>query len=360
MSISGEKADPDGNVLWYWYENYHRSSKEETKSSVRVRIRRFERYLAVKGGYEHDCYWTDIEPEQVPADEMVKPRNVDQKIAFEFISDYLTEDYGAETQKQTSSTLSSAYEWLANRSEPVDADPIAYVLDDHDLLDDSEGRNPYMIDIEEARRIINSWENPRWLTVNLMFPKTLRRKGAILNLDLEDVNIDHPGCDWEVHPELRHWDDHILFQAEKKKSDPGRNAGNKTVTTRKCPLDDELKNALIWYLTIRRGSLDPSEPLFKGMKGGRLSPSTVNHKFKDKAQAMGHFYEPNDDDNINPHYWRHWSTTWFEDRLGEDTSLTDYFRGDKGSSIKTRYNQWSEEKKQIYLEHVPKFFTGDQ
>jgi integrase len=359
MSISADLADPDGSVLWYWFNTVHKSSSENTQETIRDRIRRFERFLAVKGGYKNKSSWTKLDIDDVPVEEIFKPRNVDQEIAYEFLDEYLTEDYGAETQQGTAGSLSRAYEWCATHTQSVDGDPVGYVLDNHDLLDNPTPRTPYIIDIKEAREVIRSWDHPMWLCINVILAKTLRRTGGVVNLDIGDLNIDHPGCDWTVDPEIRHWPDHIVFHADKERSNPGRNTGNKTTTTRKIPIDDELKESLIWYLTVRPGPLNPDEPLFRDAWGNRRSGNSVCVKFIERAKELGHWYGERDDDNLNPHYWRHWSTTWFEDRLGEKNSLTDYLRGDKGRRTKATYNQWTEQKEALYLEHVPKFFIDD-
>lgn len=360
MSVNTEPVDPD-NVLWYWFDEVHRSSKKATQRNNYDHIRRFERFLAVEGGYDYEGSWTDIDPDEVPSGDMLRPRNVDDEIVYRFFHSYLSEEYGGGTQQQTASNLSSAYDWCVENTEPVDADPIGYVQEHHpDLLDDSSnGRDPYIIDIEEARRVVNGWDDPRYLAINLLLAKSLRRVGGVVNLDVRDINIDHPACDWTVHNEIRRWPDHIVFSQDRRESDAGRKTGSKTETTRITPIDGELKDALLMYLEVRRGPLNPDEPFFRSVNSDRIAASSIRSKFKDMAKEMGYWYGPNDDDNVNPHYWRHWSTTKFEDRLGEDNSIVTYFRGDKGEKTKGRYNHWTEEKERLYREHVPKFFTGE-
>jgi integrase len=358
MSVNRDPVDPS-NVLWYWFNTVCKSLKENTKISYSDRISRFERFLAIKGGYDYDGDWTDIELDDVPSEEMLRPRDVNEDIAYEFL-EHLQEDFAAETQQGTATTLSSAYDWCKDETIPVTDDPIGYNLDEHpNLLDETSPREPYIVDIEEARRVINDWDDPRYLAINLVLAKTLRRIGGVMNLDVRDINIDHPACDWTVHEDLRQWPDHMVFPKDKAKSESGRQDGNKTQTTRVCPIDDELKDALILYLTVRRGSLDPDEPFFRGVKSDRIGSGSVNGKFQEMAEKMGHYYGASDDDNMNPHYWRHWTTTTFEDRLGENNSLVTYFRGDKGGESKDGYNHWTKEKERLYREHVPKFFTGE-
>lgn len=364
MSINQNLHEPEGSVLWYWHENALKHLEQDSSETVETYIRTFERFLAVKGGYQFEEEWNEINLDNVSSNEMIKPRNIDEEIAYEFIANYLVPTYSASMQTNVCVNLSSAYTWCRERTEPVEADPIGFVLEEHDLLEEVKRRNPHIIPIEEARKIICSWDNPRWLACNLLLAKTLRRRGGVVNLDLKDVHIDHPACDWDIASEIRHSPNYLRFSRDKSRGDgvgdQKRTTGNKTETTHIVPIDDELRDALIWHLTTRKPDFDPDAPLFFGSKGKRLNGDVVSEKFKRKAQEQGHYYGPLDDDNIGVHYWRHWGTTWFEDRFGENNSITDYLRGDKGSATKAQYNQWSKKKEEIYLENVPKFFTRDQ
>lgn len=87
----------------------------------------------------------------------------------------------------------------------------------------------------------------------------------------------------------------------------------------------------------------------------------MSTKFTDHAKEQGHWYGPNDDDNLNPQYWRHWGTSWYEDQFGGDkdtsgyTALTDYLRGDSRAEIKALYNNYTEAKRDRILDAMPKF-----
>jgi integrase len=294
---------------------------------------------------------------------MIDPATIDQEDAEDFLKD-LRDGLSAGTQRGTADTLTTAYSWLASKTEAVDADPFTYVLDveNKDLLDTPKGRNAYIIPIEDARYYIRSWERPRFSCVNQIAAKYTRRVGGISNLDIEDINIDHPACQWTVHPDVRHWDDHILFRPEKAQSDPGRKSGNKTSTTAKYPLDEEMKQSLLWYLATRPEPEDPTEPLFLDTEHERLSGGSIGHAFRTRSKEITQqddgpkcWYGTKDDDNINPHYWRHWATTWYQDQTG-DGSLVDYLRGDTGQGSRANYDQYSDLKRQRILDSMPTFF----
>lgn len=363
MSINTSETDPDESVLWYWYKNYHQYSTEGTKRAEKSRIRTFERWLASRGDYEHRCHWTDINLNDASREEMVSPANIDEHDAEDFLKD-LREAFGGGTQRGIASTISTAYDWCATETKPIDADPIGYVLgkQNKDILDSYESRDAYIIPIEDAQYYVRSWNAPLMATVNLLMAKFTRRAGGVSNLDIEDVHLAHPACQWTPHPDIRHWDDHIVFRHDKSQSEAGRKSGNKTATTAKYPVDDELKDALIWWFAVRPEPQSPDEPLFLDANFERLSTNAISNRMRRKSKNIAQreegpkcWYGPYDDDNINAHYWRHWATTWYQDRL-EKEGLVDYLRGDTGQGSKANYDQYSDVKKNTILETMPKFY----
>ena len=376
-----DSYDPDGNVLRFWYEKWHceattddNRSTQKTQKTVRTTLNQFERFLAAQSG-EFDCHWTDIDLEQTTEDSITPPREVTPQIAEDFLV-AVVEQYAPDSQQNTFAHLKQAYEWCEDNVESVEINPFEKVYKKHKerdgdwFLETPSGRDPHIISLDEARSVVRTWDHPLWLTIQLLLAKIPRRRGGISNLDFKDVSLDHPGCDWTVHSDLRQWDDHIIFRSDKRESEPGRNTGNKTKTNTRVPLDDELKDALIWYLCSRPQPESPSDPLFLSpTKGTRLSGHSLSTRYGKKAKelndrddvAVTGYYEPNDDDNLNVHYWRHWGTTWYEDQFGGDpdspgnTAMTDYLRGDSSNEIKGLYNGYSTDKRDMVLDAMPTF-----
>lgn len=375
MSISDDDYiqtyDPDGNVLRFWHQVWHDNSRLDsnalTESSKRARInniKRFEWFLASEA---YDCHWTNIDSPEVDYDDIDPlPRNVTPQVAEDFLVE-LVKNYAAKTQETTFADLKQAYDWCENRVESVAINPFQMVKkkwkeERNDwLIESTEGRNPHILSLEEARDVVRAWDSFRSQTVQLTLAKYPRRVGGVSNLDICDVHLDHPGCDWDIHQNIRRWPDHILFRSDKRASEDGRNTGNKTKTDAKYPIDEELKQFLLAYLTRRHTIMSPDEPLFLGSQGGRLSGDGMAHVFTAHAKEQGHYYGANDDDNLNPHYWRHWGTSWYEDQFGGDkdtsgyTSLTDYLRGDSRGEIKSLYNNYTEAKRDRILNAMPTF-----
>lgn len=363
MSVTDEQVNPDGSLLWYWFENTIEYDAEATKNAKKGSIKRYERWLASKGGYSHSCHWSDIDLDNVSREQMMDPSAIDQHDAEAFLR-AVSEHYSASAQSLSATYLRQAYDWLKSKTAPVEDDPFGYVLDieDKDILDTPDGRNAYIIPIEDARYYIRSWERPQFSCINQIAAKYGRRAGGISNLDIEDINIDHPACQWTVHPDVRHWDDHILFRSDKSQSDSGRKSGNKTSTTAKYPIDKELKRSFLWYFATRPEPDDPTEPLFLNTEYTRMSAISITEAFGKRSKEITQreegpkcWYGANDDDNINPHYWRHWATTWYQDQTG-DGALVAYIRGDTGEGSKANYDQYSDVKREKILDAMPTFF----
>lgn len=365
MSVDDEKVNPDGDILWYWYSETNEYNKKQTNRGHRSAIRAFERWLASQGEYSHECHWTDIDLDDVSRDQMIAPRDIDQNDAEAYLKD-LRDALAADSQHGYKDTLTSAYDWLKFKTtdECVSDDPFGYVLDveEKDILDSGDGRKPYIIPIEDVRYYIRTWDQPKLSCINQIAAKYTRRAGGLSNLDIEDLNIDHPACQWVVHSDIRRWDDHILFRNDKKQSDSGRKSGNKTGETVKYPIDSELKRSLLWYLAIRPEPDDPTEPLFLDSRYTRLSAGSIGYHITSRSKEITQrdegpkcWYGANDDDNINPHYWRHWGTTWYQDET-ENQALVDYLRGDTGEGSSANYDQYTDAKEKKILNAMPTFF----
>jgi integrase len=371
MSITDERVNPDGDVLWYWYENNEEYHKQNTGNGYGTAIRTFQRWLAAQGEYSHECHWTDIDLDDVPRDKMIAPRNITNNEAEKFLKD-LNANFEPGSSNKYISTYIKAYGWLAAKTtdDCVSGMPFDYVLnvEDKDIIDAvGNGREAYIIPIEDARYYIRSWDRPKWSCINQIMAKYTRRAGGVSNLDFQDFNIDHPACQWTVHPDIRHWDDHVMFRPDKVASEPGRKSGNKTASKARYPLDDELKQSLLWYLATRPKPDAPTDPFFLDAQYSRLAASSIHQEFTKRSKEITQRNEgptcwygsedgSGDDDNINPHYWRHWATTWYQDDDRVDQAFVDYMRGDAGDGSSANYNQYTDGKKLKILEVVPKFF----
>lgn len=345
MSVSD--ADPDKPLFEWFIEKYHSSSRNTTIESANQSRKWFNHFLNKKG---------------------IEATDVDRELAKEFLNMLVDEDrVGAHYQSNIASDVSNFYAFCNQRNvNDIDGNPIDIVLDENDILEEPKKSETHIIDENEMSDYLYSFDVPVDFAITTCLAKTTRRIGAILNLDLYDVNIDHPACDWNVHEDVRFWPDHFYVPPEPEAGEKfrgmKRSRSNKTKSSRVVPIDDELKAVILYYLTTREGELsnNPSankhHPLWKNNRGKRVSYQTYKKMIRQKSKSLGHYYEPHDPHNITAHYFRHWCTTKIRDRSTGDTGLVDYLRGDVGQDMKDHYTHWSEAKEQEYREIVPKFF----
>ena len=118
------------------------------------------------------------------------------------------------------------------------------------------------------------------------------------------------------------------------------------------PIDRELETALRRWLAIRPEARSEAEPLFvstSGRWGARLTPDMVHHIVERHASAFGWHRSGGDaEENVTPHYFRHFFTTHLRDRTG-DRGIVKYLRGDVGGDIIDTYtHNWGDRVRETY------------
>jgi len=286
----------------------------------------------------------------------MSPRDVTTSVVRDYFDD-LKDEYRPSTQREYASRLNLVYRKLLNRGVVgIECNPVDRVLDE-DILDDVATDPKPIYDKEIITDLLYHVPPPIFVAC-LIMAKTTRRVGGVVNLDLIDVNIDHPGADWEVVSPISDKPDHIyfgpqcsggeIFRGEK------RETGTKTETHTMIPIDDELKQVLIWWLSIRRGSEKEGALITNSgsIPTKRTSRDSVATDLKDAAKELEANRSDFSSDVVNPHYFRHWTTTTMRDRVND--SVVDYMRGDK-KKISDQYTHYSENKKEQWLNNIPNY-----
>lgn len=291
----------------------------------------------------------------------IDPAELTVDDAYDYLDD-LQSAYAVGTQHTRAGYCRKTYELLVSRNvKGFDYNPFEKVMEDYNVLDpkSQKGNNNTTIYKKDQLLGVIHEQHPVNQTVSMTLLKTVRRIGEVLNLDFYDVHLDHPAADWPVHQTIRDKPDHIHFgpgvsQGEVHR-DEVRHDGTKTITTTPVPMDQELKDFLIWYLQFRRAS-DNEGPFFinpRGVEhGDRLKSPAYRDWLTPIVKNKGYFYGVRDPDNIRPHYFRHWTSTKMRDKVGSD--LTDYMRGDK-KKVSDTYNHYTKEKARKWKKNVPKF-----
>lgn len=366
--------NPNKPPLKWFKETRYGSNTRNTKYGVQYSIEAFTEWLKIES-YNRDDELPD--PATVDLDEIdlyeldnpLLPQDITIDDATDFLK-FVQEKYPAGgTQRGRVQFIRKFYDFCQKRGhsqfEGV-GNPIEMAQEENDILDEADGRNAHVIPVEEMADHIRSFDHPLWEAVTGLLAKHPPRKGAVINLDLMDIQLNHPACDWTVDKNLRHYSNAIFIP---KKPEAGeefrgeiRKESNKTSKDRILILDRELKDLFLAWLAIRPGELEPNSPFFTSLwqkYGERLPSSTLGTALQKQAKKNGHWYGPRDDDNINPHYFRHWTSSTLGARLGyanyQNSMLVKMLRGDSVATIDD-YTHWSEDLRKQYFSIVPKFY----
>jgi integrase len=345
-----EKPDPD--EPFQWAIDTHFSKKAPGTEDVAR--------LALLGTVGPNGDGADVALKPWLEQRGVQPQELTVDLAFDYLTD-LREAYSARTQGNRAQYASRTYDLFLKRGvEGFEYNPIDKVLEDYpNVLDEVTERSTTIYSKDTLKEVMSE-QHPVNQTVTMTMLKTTRRIGGVVNLDFYDIHLDHPAADWNVHPEIRDKPDHIHFGPGASEGqihrEEVRHDGQKTITRVAVPMDQELKDFLIWYLSIRRSSQHEGAFFInpRGVQHGeRLKSPAYRDWLTPIAKEKGYFYGKDDPDNIRPHYWRHWTTTKMRDKI--DSGIVDHFRGDKGT-VGDTYNHYSEKKAHLWRENVPKFY----
>lgn len=263
--------------------------------------------------------------------------------------------------------LKRGHSWFTEVGNPIE---LAIDEGADKILGSGSSRNPKIISLDEMADYIKSFNHPLWEAICALMSKTTIRRGVISNIDLQDIYLDHPACNWDVHKSLRHKKQPFIYVPSAPEAgaiwkERGRvpKASNKTSVDRTIPLDNEMVDLLLRWLAIHPGPFESETPLFTATShnwGQRISSHTVARHIRQHSKELGYWYEAYDDDNINPHYFRHWSTSVIDQRLEANSSTghattTKLLRGDQEDTM-DNYTHWSDDRIEGYLEICPKFY----
>ncbi|WP_440765094.1 tyrosine-type recombinase/integrase [Natronorubrum sp. DTA7] len=258
------------------------------------------------------------------------------------------------------SYLNRFYDYM-NRVGVFDDNPMALVMEE---LSESIDTNPTRRDISvpEMREFVATIDHPLERAVVVTLLKTGMRVGECCNLDLQDLNLETPEIDreWDPRVGLERRPSSVFVAAAPARgatvNGEERTASNKRKRDTVVPVDDELRRALLEWLAIRPDPVSDADPLFLDTGeswGERLTPSDVRYIVEKHARERGWYRTGGGtQENVTPHYFRHFFTTHLRDRTG-DRGIVQYLRGDvAGDVIDTYTHNWGDRVRETYLEHI--------
>lgn len=243
--------------------------------------------------------------------------------------------------------------------ETLEGNPMTLVMEgmDEQINSDPTRRD---ISIDQLREFITEINHPLHRAIIVLFAKTGIRVGELVNLDLRDLNLNQIDLDETFNAlprgQLVGRGSSLYVSAEPTKGESTngevRGASNKRERDTIIPIDEELEHTLLEWLLIRPRAQSPAEPLFVSTKsnwGQRLSTMQVRHIVVQHASERG-WYEGNAEpgENVTPHYFRHFFTTYLRDRTG-DRGIVKYLRGDVADDVIDTYtHNWGDRVRSEY------------
>ena len=247
-----------------------------------------------------------------------------------------------------------------------DSNPMTLVVEE---MDEGIDSNPSRREVAmpELREFLERVSHPLDHAVIVTLLKTGMRVGELCNLDFRDLTLSDPGpmravAGESVQPRAqldgRGPSMYVSPNPAAGEVEAGeeRSASNKRKRSTVIPVDEELETALARWLAIRPDARSDAEPLFvstSGSWGARLTPDMVHHIVERHASAVGWHRSGGDaEENVTPHYFRHFFTTHLRDRTG-DRGIVKYLRGDVGSDIIDTYtHNWGDRVRETYEANV--------
>lgn len=247
-----------------------------------------------------------------------------------------------------------------------ESNPMVVVMEEMSERGDSSPTRREM-SIQQMAEFVGSTIHPLRRAVLILLVKTGVRAGELCNIDIRDINIDHHRFNQfrksEVRPAVRGHPDTLFISSGIDVGDvvngEKRKEGNKRHRDTLIPIDDELKNALIRWLAIRPDPESKADALFVSTAesyGVRLTTSMVHSRVREAAELNGWYTEgAGPEENVTPHYFRHFFTTEMRNRLG-DAYVVKYIRGDVGDVMDRYTHNWTGLVEKPYSENVFKLF----
>jgi integrase len=341
-------VDPDGDpddvedpVEYFLQDLAYHGRSDRTRAAYRRVLERFESFLVAEGvtgviqaGHRECLAWVH--------------------------------DLRASTAESTVATYASYlnrfYDYMSQVGV-LGENPMALVMAEmEEGIDTDPARRE--VSVPEMRAFVRGIAHPLDRAVLLTLLKTGMRVGELCNLDLRDLSPGDGGV-WEAYDtaprgQLDGYDRTLYVDSGILRGDvvngEERTASNKRKRSTLLPLDDELADTLLRWLAIRPDARSEADPLFLSTRdawGARLTPDMVRSIVEDHAREHGWYRTGGGaEENVTPHYFRHFFTTHLRDRTG-DRGIVKYLRGDVAEDIIDTYtHNWGDRVREVYEANV--------
>lgn len=338
-----ETEDPVG----YFLEDlrFHGKSERTREAYERV-LREFESFIS--------------DPGRNPGGVSLAPAEASQRECMAWVHG-LRGDLAESTVATYASYLHRFYAYMTQVGA-FDSNPMALVVEE---MAESIDKDPTRreLSIPQMRSFVAGLSHPLERAVVVTLLKTGMRVGELCNLDLRDLRISGDAAEeYELGTRvaLDGRGDSVFVASEVSRGEvvngEERSAANKRKRDTVVPVDEELAAVLTRWLAIRPDTISPAEPLFVSTSrewGHRLTPQMVRNVVETHAREFGWYRTGGGaEENVTPHYFRHFFTTHLRDRTG-DRGIVKYLRGDVAEDIIDTYtHNWGDRVREVYEENV--------
>lgn len=273
----------------------------------------------------------------------------------------LREGHAASTIASYASYVNRFYGYM-NQVGTFDSNPMTLVMEE---MDESIETDPTRRDISipDMRRFVAGITHPLERAIVVTLLKTGMRVGELCNLDLRDLNLPQTGISYidntAVRGVIEGRPDSLFVASDVSRGTVSngeeRTASNKRKRDTVVPIDDELRLVFVTWLAVRPDTQSDADPLFVSTShwGRRVTPPMIREIVKSHAEPFGWYRQgASSDENVTPHYFRHFFTTHLRDRTG-DRGIVKYLRGDVAQDIIDTYtHDWGGRVRSVYEANI--------
>jgi integrase len=256
------------------------------------------------------------------------------------------------------SYLHRFYDYMA-RVGAFEENPMTIVLEE---IDESISKDPARRDVSvvEMQSFVASLGHPLHRAVVLTLLKTGVRAGELCNIDRRDIALSDSPDESRPRVQIKGRPNSLFVDSEPTNghtyNGEQRTASNKRKRDTTIPVDGELARVLREWLAVRPDPRSQADPLFVSTTdewGRRLTPDMVHHIVVSHAREAGWYREGGGpEENVTPHYFRHFFTTHLRDRTG-DRGVVKYLRGDVAQDVIDTYtHDWGGRVRDVYEQYV--------
>jgi integrase len=228
-------------------------------------------------------------------------------------------------------------------------------------IDESINTDPARRDVSvpRMREFVATIDHPLARAVVVTLLKTGMRAGELCNLDTRDLHLPESPGESTHRPRLDGRPRSVYVDSAPTQgavyNGDRRSASNKRKRATTVPVDDELAAVLRRWLAIRPDPISDADPLFLSTSewGRRLTPDMVHHTVERYAREHGWYRQGGGpEENVTPHYFRHFFTTHLRDRTG-DRGVVKYLRGDVAQDVIDTYtHDWGDRVREVYEANI--------